>query len=57
MAGNVRREFAERVERRKRELMTRNRELSELEAFRLASAEISKDKEFLAAYRADSTRV
>lgn len=57
--GNgARRQFAREVEDRQRQLMNRNRELSELEAFRLASNEVSKEKpELLHSYRKDSESI
>ena len=54
MAGIYRRQFAREVEDKKEQLMLRDRNLSALEAFRLASLQVSKEKpELFAAYRAD----
>jgi hypothetical protein len=58
MAGNgsYRRQFAEAVETRKKQLLSSNRDLSELEAQRLAASQISKENpELLHAYRGDVT--
>jgi hypothetical protein len=60
MAGNrsYRQQLAREVEDRKKELMRRNRELTDLEAFRQASEEVCTQRpELLAAYRADVQRL
>ena len=58
MAGNglYRRQLAEAVQNRAKELMSRNRDLTELQAQRLAASQISKeDPQLLSNYRGDSS--
>jgi hypothetical protein len=58
MAGNglYRKQLAEAVQNRVKELMSRNRDLTELQAQRLAASQISKeDPQLLSNYRGDSS--